>query len=88
MEAPHTVPPPPSEKRSTVNLSPTAFVTILFIVALVSICSGSGRSYRREFRRLNEKVDRLEKKIDRLTAAQQQKKPGSAPSGAGAKRAR
>lgn len=73
MEGQYTPPPPPPPKPSTVNLSPTAFVTILFLVALVSICSGSGRSYRREFRRLNEKVDRLEKKIDRLTAAQQPK---------------
>lgn len=72
-------PPPPPAKPATVNLSPTAFITILFIVALVTICSGSGRSYKREFRRLNEKVDRLEKKIDRLTAAQQQKSAPAKP---------
>jgi hypothetical protein len=43
---------------------------IAFIAVMVSICSGSGtRGTKKEIRKLQEQIERLEKKVDRLAPA-------------------
>jgi hypothetical protein len=75
--------PPPPAPRPKVDLSP---LSLLWIAIIVGVCAGGGhRSHKGEFDRLNERIERLEKKIDQLTAAQ---KRASAPSSAAATPAR
>ena len=68
---------PQAPQKPKAELGCWTLILIALIVMVFSV-SGDNRKTRRKLDAMNEKIDRLEKKIDALTAAQQ-KTPGTKP---------